>query len=207
MPTVTLFTSRHGIIFQKILIFNKTVMRNSNLVPIIRVCISLCHCSMHMHKKTRFYTDYVMLSLAFRVTEYCGVMVCSPALYPGCASTKFWSGEWLSGRKLCMVSPITSRKKPAHHFKLGQNCFISWAGYRSRYGDTLRAGRSGDRILAGARFSASVQTVPGAHPASYAMGTVCAVMTGYRVNLTFAPFHVLSNSLFTDRFNSHCYII
>jgi hypothetical protein len=30
---------------------------------------------------------------------------------------------------------------------------------------------AGDRIPAGARFSAPVQTGPGAHPASYTMGT------------------------------------
>ena len=33
------------------------------------------------------------------------------------------------------------------------------------------AGRSGDRIPVGARFSAPVQTGHGAHPASYTMGT------------------------------------
>jgi len=37
--------------------------------------------------------------------------------------------------------------------------------------DSLRAGQSGDRITLGARFSAPVQTGPGAHPASYTMGT------------------------------------
>jgi len=37
--------------------------------------------------------------------------------------------------------------------------------------DSLRAGRSGDRIPLGARFSVPVQTGPGAHPASYTMGT------------------------------------
>jgi hypothetical protein len=37
--------------------------------------------------------------------------------------------------------------------------------------DCLRAGRSGDRIPVGARFFASVQTGPGAHPASCTMGT------------------------------------
>jgi hypothetical protein len=38
--------------------------------------------------------------------------------------------------------------------------------------DWLRAGQSEDQILVGARFSASVQTGPGAHPADYTIGTV-----------------------------------
>jgi hypothetical protein len=40
----------------------------------------------------------------------------------------------------------------------------------SGYSDWLWAERSGDRILLGARFSALIQTGPGAHPASYTMG-------------------------------------
>ena len=36
--------------------------------------------------------------------------------------------------------------------------------------DSLRAGRSGKRIPVGVRFSAPVQTSPGAHPASYTIG-------------------------------------
>jgi hypothetical protein len=48
---------------------------------------------------------------------------------------------------------------------------ISGSGWLSWYFDSLRGGRSGDQIPIGARFSAAVQTDPGAHPASYAMDT------------------------------------
>jgi hypothetical protein len=40
-----------------------------------------------------------------------------------------------------------------------------------RYSESLCVGRSGERIPVDARFSAPVQTGPGAHPASCTMGT------------------------------------
>jgi hypothetical protein len=43
--------------------------------------------------------------------------------------------------------------------------------YLSRFCDSLRAGRSGDRNLAETRFYASAQTGRGAHPAFYTEST------------------------------------
>jgi len=65
----------------------------------------------------------------------------------------------------------------------------SWAVQLSRYRDWLQRGRSGDRIPVGARFSAPVQTGPGAHPASCKLGTVSnlGVKSGRGVTLT--PHH------------------
>ena len=59
------------------------------------------------------------------------------------------------------------------------------AGY-SRYSDWLRTGRSRDRIPVTARFSAPVQTGPGAHPASSTMGTesIPELKSGRGVTLT-----------------------
>jgi len=58
--------------------------------------------------------------------------------------------------------------------------------YRSHW---LRGGRFGHRIPVWARFSTSVQTGPGAHPASFTMGTVSflGLKSGRGVTLTPHP--------------------
>jgi hypothetical protein len=67
-----------------------------------------------------------------------------------------------------------------------------WARSLCQYSDWLRAGRSGDRIPVGARFSAPVQTGPGTHLTSRTMstGSFPGVKSGGR-GVTLTPHHLL----------------
>jgi len=49
--------------------------------------------------------------------------------------------------------------------------FCQKPGWLSRHSDSLQARRSGDLFPVGTRYSALVQNGPGAHPASYTVGT------------------------------------
>ena len=53
------------------------------------------------------------------------------------------------------------------------SCGYNGPGSSSRYSDSLRGGKSGDRVPVGERFSAPVQTGPGALPS--------LLYNGYRV--------------------------
>jgi hypothetical protein len=64
-------------------------------------------------------------------------------------------------------------------------------GLYLNYSDWLRAGRSGDRIAVGARFSAPVQTGPGAHPASCTMGTGSLPGVKYGRGMLLTTHHLL----------------
>jgi len=69
-------------------------------------------------------------------------------------------------------------------------CYSHRSGpVRVVYNDWLRAGGSGNRIPVGTRYSTSVQTSPGAYPASCTMGTGSfpGVKSGRGVTLTPHP--------------------
>jgi hypothetical protein len=88
--------------------------------------------------------------------------------------------------------------------------FTVWAGYRSRYSDWLRAGRSGDRIPVEAKFSTPVQTGPGAHPTSCAMGllifssfyTICYILFYFPS----PPLLALVFYVYCNNFHNLCYV-
>ena len=107
---------------------------------------------------------------------------------------KLWKMRWghnqESTRKLKLktaVSHVKYKDNSTPWWYICMNVCIGelWAKY-SRYSDWLRAGRSGDWILVEARFSAPVQTGPGAHPVS-CTGYFPGVKSGQGVMLSPYP--------------------
>jgi hypothetical protein len=70
---------------------------------------------------------------------------------------------------VAVVACIPSTRRKNETALYGLLLSTSWAGIAQSYSYSLQAGRSGDGIPVKARFSAPVQTEPGAHPASCTM--------------------------------------
>jgi hypothetical protein len=108
------------------------------------------------------------------------------------ASAKLWAATINSVKKsVCFLSvrPSTwNDTAPTGRIFIKFDMSICWPGGSVGVANELRAGRSGDRIPVGARFS-SVQTDPGANPASCTMGTGSfpGVESGRGVTLTPQP--------------------
>jgi len=113
--------------------------------------------SVHRH---RFAACLVLPHFISRRLQACIIFV--PFFLQSCKST-----EDLWGIFRCSIAASDFWLQA----KLVQSTSPGGPGKFSRYSNSLWAGRSGDRMLVGARFSAPVQTGPGAHPASYTMGT------------------------------------
>jgi hypothetical protein len=90
-------------------------------------------------------------------------------------SIKSGASSWFSARKNSIWKLVFYTPYKKKGFLVLQNFLLlqdRWgAGLLSLYSDSLLAGRCGELILVGARFSGTVQTGTEAHPAFSRMGT------------------------------------
>jgi len=90
----------------------------------------------------------------------------------GCCATKtfdikYESETWsLDSRRMTYIESLARAEENLWVYLKGRRCGPGWL---SGYSDSLRAGRSGDRITV-KTFSAPVHTNPGAHPEFCTMG-------------------------------------
>ena len=92
------------------------------------------------------------------------------ALLPLSLQQKWVPKNWLWGkvRPACSCAACQNKDGSLRFLSPSESSWLSTGMLNS---DSLRAGRSGDRIPVGARFSAPIQIGPGFHLASYTMGT------------------------------------
>jgi len=128
------------------------------------------HVSMQMVKYI-FKTKGLVLKIReyfFLPHSQCYKHVTNILAFPDIITLFRWSGDWENLKSI-------AQGRNVFRMSFGNGlCFIFCGpGYLSRHSNSLWAGRSRDRIPVGAKFSAPFQPGPGAHPASYGMGTGC----------------------------------
>ena len=146
------------------------VFTNSNAWPCGPILITLCMAELEKMLSTHIDSRCLWLILNSTLlthTIHFGLSSCCIKWHilinSGCAVSRFISAQYvLADMHVYFV---------LYFIIFSYHKFNSGPGSSVGIATELRAGRSGDRIPVGARFSAPVQTGPEAHPASCKMGT------------------------------------
>jgi hypothetical protein len=106
-----------------------------------------------------------------------------PGFDPGSIRVWFMVGR-LAGDQLLLAVMRLSPSNIAPQILRSNICLCALPTIAQSVSDSLRTGQSGDRIPAGAIFSAPIQTSPGTHTASYTIICVIPLSNNSKISVT-----------------------